>query len=70
MWYKQILEHLPIEIFPIKHITALFSDTDFGCALSFAHGIPIGRQACAHCAIAGADKNAVRPAKKQCEMYN
>lgn len=38
MWYKQILEqileHLPIEIFPIKHITALFSDTDFHCALS------------------------------------
>lgn len=38
--------------------------------IRFAHGIPIGRQACAHCAIAGADKNAVRPAKKQCEMYN
>lgn len=36
----------------------------------FAHGVLTGRQAGAHCAIAGADKNAVRPAKKQCEMYN
>lgn len=69
---KQIFEHLPIEIFPTKGVTALFREEPKFASLSlfFAHGIPIGRQACAHCAIAGADKNAVRPAKKQCEMYN
>lgn len=52
------------------HYSILLRGTKIWTTIPFAHGIPIGRQACAHCAIAGAGKNAVRPAKKQCEMYN
>lgn len=52
------------------HYSIISRGTKIWMTIPFAHGIPIGRQACAHCAIAGAGKNAVRPAKKQCEMYN
>lgn len=52
------------------HYSVISRGTKFWMTIPFAHGIPIGRQACAHCAIAGAGKNAVQPAKKQCEMYN